>query len=224
MRTRGIRATQRHCTPPQSTRERAADGRGAQVGKRARRIALLLLLLVALIPACSDEATRLRVLRFFFDGVPEPGAVKQIGYAPIASRSQRSFRAPPERQLPEVVAYTHKPYRTGDCAGCHDRTSGGVVSTAQEGLCRTCHPTVPGNMRYVHGPVAVQDCLFCHQPHGSMQPALLVSDATTLCLRCHERGDLTEGSHHDELETTSCSDCHFGHGGDDRYFLKHSTR
>jgi len=192
----------------------------AVCARRRLRGAIILIIFAIGIPACSDKATRHRVLQFFFDGVPEPGAVTQIGYAPNTRSGQRPFSAPPERTLPDVVAYSHTPYSTGDCGGCHDPNSGGLTRTAKEGLCRSCHPDVPGGARYVHGPVAVDACLFCHHPHGSMHPGILNAAATTLCLRCHDRADLTEGSHHENLDTVTCTQCHDAHAGNDRFFLK----
>ena len=57
-----------------------------------------------------------------------------------------------------------------------------------------------------------------------MQPAILVAEATKLCLRCHDRADLTDGPQHSTLEQSGCSDCHDAHAGDDRFFLKRRDR
>lgn len=223
MPTRGYRAAE-ESDQPQPAAKISTDGSPASyLARRARRVGLLLLILALVVPACSD-ATKRRLLDFFFDGVPDPGAIKQVGYAPLVGSGRRVFQAPENQPAPEVAAYTHSPYRTGDCGGCHDPTSGGVVRTTQEGLCRSCHPGIPGGARYVHGPVAVQDCLFCHHPHGSMQPKVLLAEATELCLRCHDRADLGDEPHHRALEQSSCIDCHDAHSGDNRFFLKRRDR
>jgi predicted CXXCH cytochrome family protein len=185
---------------------------------------LVLLAAAAAIPACSEEK-RHRVLSFFFDGVPEPGATPPPrGYEPLPSRGQRVFAIPPERAVPEVMTFAHEPFRAGDCTGCHQRTTGELLRPVDQGLCQSCHADVPGPATFVHGPVAVRDCLFCHHPHGSTHPAILVDDATRLCLSCHERTDLTGGAHHAEVDLRACIACHDPHAGDDRSFLKRTER
>jgi len=172
------------------------------------------------ITSCSDER-RHRALTFFFDGVPEPGATPPPqGYAPLIDAQRRPFQVRDQQPAPVAMTYAHEPFRTNDCTGCHNRSSGELVRPANEGLCQSCHADVPGRLRYVHGPVAVGDCAYCHHPHGSAHAHVLVSEPTPLCLSCHARGDLSTGAHHAESETRACSDCHHGHGGQDPYYLK----
>ena len=172
--------------------------------------------------ACSDS-TRYRVVKFFFDGVPEPGAAPAPGYpAPPGA----DFQQPPEQAgSPTVTARPirpHPPYRDGRCGSCHDRGTGQLFRTPEEGLCGSCHQDLPGPVRYVHGPVAVKSCLFCHHHHGSPRPRLLLAEVTETCFRCHDRARLAATAYHAAVEGRSCTECHNPHGGDNRFFLTRS--
>ena len=60
-------------------------------------------------PACS-ESTRYRVLSFFFDGVPRPGATPPPrGYAREIETARRPFLVNEERGEPVAIAYAHEP-------------------------------------------------------------------------------------------------------------------
>jgi hypothetical protein len=55
----------------------------------------------------------------------------------------------------------------------------------------------------------------------SSYPKLLVDASPSLCLSCHDpvlMGDLSLPTH-DDLER-DCLECHLGHGGADRYFIR----
>jgi predicted CXXCH cytochrome family protein len=167
--------------------------------------------------ACSTTA-RYRVLNFFFDGVPPPGAASTQA-APDATELQGPI---PKAARAPVIIYAHPPDRENRCGSCHDRTWGQMFRSIEDGLCATCHADIPGQARYVHGPVAVNDCLFCHHHHGTTRPKMLLDDAATLCLSCHDRDDLGEGPHHEPTDA-SCVSCHDPHGGQDRFFLKRTA-
>lgn len=198
--------------------------------RRALFIPLLLLLPVAAILACS-EMTRYRVLSFLLDGVPEPGASR-----PTPGRVDTEAHAParvpepsgsPAEAVPPAAgreAYAHPPYRDYKCSGCHTTLSGQPFRSVEDGLCQACHRDIPGQAVFVHGPVAVNACLFCHHHHAAPFPKLLVSDPATLCFRCHNQEDLTAGEHHPDVhrdyERQSCIECHDPHRGSDRFFLR----
>jgi predicted CXXCH cytochrome family protein len=177
--------------------------------------------------ACA-ESTRYKVLTFFFEGVPKPGEpvdtekeaelTKDAGDAQSALAALNALK--PSGANARVVRL-HPPYKTSRCGACHSGEAGSITRTPQEGLCRQCHD-VPGDARYVHGPVAVDDCLYCHHHHGGQNIYMLRVPPEQLCIECHDEDDLTEGEYHATLETKLCIDCHSGHGGDDRYFLKKS--
>ena len=174
------------------------------------------------VPACSST-TKYRVLSFFFDEVPPPGGMTgPEGSSPDTETGSSQETAPGRRIAVRAMVYSHEPYRDGRCGSCHDARTGRIYRTPQEGLCGTCHGDVPGDARYVHGPVAVGDCFFCHHPHTSAHPKLLLADATGTCYRCHDRADLIPGAHHAGLEQQTCVECHDPHGGGNPFFLKRS--
>jgi predicted CXXCH cytochrome family protein len=192
----------------------------------ARHLSVILgfgLAALLLVPACSDQ-TRYRVLCFFFDGVPEPGAKPSRGYPPLYGAPGQTTTSPEGQRAARVPTCIHTPYRENRCAFCHDASSGLLTRTVQRGLCRECHPAIPGNAPYVHGPVAVTDCLACHEPHTAFYPKLLLKDDPTLCLQCHRSEDLTRGPYHATMGQGPCTECHDPHAGNDPFFLKRSGR
>ena len=174
---------------------------------------------------CSPEARR-RALLLFCDGCPSPDAqARPRGYRVEATGIQSDGATTPIEPLrPARPLIAHAPYRDEHCGGCHSPLTGEVLRTPQQGLCRSCHPGVPGQARYVHGPVAVNDCLFCHHPHSAVYPKLLLTEPTELCFRCHNRGDLTRGAHHETVGEQACVECHNPHGGEHSLFLKRSDQ
>jgi DmsE family decaheme c-type cytochrome len=75
------------------------------------------------------------------------------------------------------------------CGSCHDvhRANQGALKTVERtnDLCTSCHPAQEGPFIFEHAPVA-EDCLTCHQPHGSTANNLLAANEPFLCLQCHE--------------------------------------
>ncbi len=193
----------------------------------ATRRALAILIgsvLVCCVGVACAAATRYRVLSFLFDGVPVPGeeglteaAPADVPEAPDEGEEEKPGRRRVARADPIKL---HPPYQRYECGRCHSMTNRLIASTPQEGMCKQCHEDIPGDLRYVHGPVAVNDCLFCHHHHGDRYPKQLRDEPTAICLRCHDRLDLSEGSHHDEQAGETCIDCHHAHGLDNRFFLK----
>jgi predicted CXXCH cytochrome family protein len=188
-----------------------------------RRVAIILAIPMAVLmlaPACS-QATKYRFLSFFFDGVPSP----EEEAARIAA-AERELTAPEETELPErrkqaaTQHFAHAPYRENRCGACHNIQTGGLFRSDREGLCSSCHADLTADARYVHGPVAVRDCLFCHHYHTSVLPHLLLHEEPAICFKCHDPADLTEGSHHADVAETSCTLCHDPHGGDNTFFLR----
>lgn len=171
----------------------------------------------ALSLACS-QPTRYQMLSFFFDGVPEPGRAGGAGDAQTGDRTRPAVEPSPAVQPKRY--YAHTPYRKNRCEGCHDPTSGQLIRSVSEGLCLICHSKLIADARFVHGPVAVNDCTVCHHFHGAPFPNLLLVDPVATCLNCHDRVDLSAGDHHAALDQRSCEECHNPHAGDDRFFLK----
>jgi predicted CXXCH cytochrome family protein len=180
---------------------------------------VLLSLGVPLMVAACSPATRYRVLSFFFDGVPEPGQPGAETPGPEAPLPEPTGEAGAEvAQRPRIIA--HAPYRENRCRACHDATTGLLVKEVRDGLCLECHPHPADGAPYIHGPLAVNDCVACHDYHASPYPMLLLEDIHTLCFRCHERADLSPDPHDAMTEEQTCLACHDPHGGADRFFLK----
>lgn len=89
---------------------------------------------------------------------------------------------------------SHHPYPEGKmkCTDCHEvhGTSNlieGLVKTDEtmNDLCLSCHARYQGPFIFEHEPV-VDDCISCHDPHGTVANNLLVQNEPFLCLQCHE--------------------------------------
>lgn len=185
----------------------------------ARWVSTIALAASVAVAACSREV-RHRTLTFFFDGVPALDA----GITDLTVESPEDALVGAGAEAPRRVKtakrfYDHPAYKQNRCPECHNVDGGGVLKTAREGLCQTCHPDKPEKKKFVHGPVAVNGCLACHLYHKSLHPKVLVADAQTLCFHCHEEGELRTDEHHATIKEERCIDCHDAHGGDDRFFL-----
>ncbi len=187
-----------------------------------RRVIAVLAVALALASwaaACSS-ATKYRALTFFFDGVPDPNAVPQVGYA---SSGGVMPGITPAGERVAAIQYAHKPYRENLCGGCHDPQTGQTYMPPNEGLCGRCHAGFTRDMKFVHGPAAVEHCAFCHHHHASAYEGVLHVGPTETCLRCHAREDLNGGDYHATIDEEVCTKCHNPHGGDDRFFLKRTA-
>lgn len=104
------------------------------------------------------------------------------------------------------------------CQGCHKQGDASAKVGQSPSLCFACHDR-NNDKRYVHGPLAVGDCLTCHDPHGGYGSAHLRKEQTSLCGSCHAAREssataacLTAGK--------GCVDCHDPHQSDMKYLLK----
>ncbi len=178
---------------------------------------VLLVCLAALVLSC-DEMERHRVLTFFFDGVPPVGSEGFEG-EPFDANS-----AGLEQPGQKPAWYVHEPQK--DCTNCHRRQSMGgfssqtrLIAPAPQ-LCYKCHddPTVLAS--FVHGPVAVGQCLFCHNPHRSKVEHLLREAEPKLCYLCHDASMIELIPAHLTQQTSACTDCHYPHSGPTKSLLK----
>jgi predicted CXXCH cytochrome family protein len=69
--------------------------------------------------------------------------------------------------------------------------------------------------------VAANECLWCHEAHESTNRYLLVLESPDTCLACHRFEILgpRQPPEHDD-PGRDCLECHHGHGGQVKYFLK----
>ncbi len=76
-------------------------------------------------------------------------------------------------------------------------------------LTEKCHRPML-NKKFVHGPVAVEDCEPCHVKIGEHK-FKLAAKGEALCYQCHEKG---------HAKNVNCLSCHDPHGTDREFQLK----
>jgi len=160
---------------------------------------------------CGTPQERYRTLSYFLDGVPNPDA-------PAGAHVQ----VPGQQVTTSVrIVSRHKPYLDNQCATCHRSPSGEIQEfDLAYGTCVKCHKTVTTGQALMHGPVAIGQCKWCHAPHQSTEPALLRDTPIKVCTQCHDDQLLGNTPPEHQDGKTSCLQCHFGHGGAARNFLK----
>lgn len=94
---------------------------------------------------------------------------------------------------------SHHPVREGKmgCSSCHNPHDGGkpkmLKAESVSDLCYQCHTEKRGPFLFEHAPVR-EDCVSCHDAHGSNHKRMLVQKAPTLCWNCHLTGSGHFGS------------------------------
>ena len=167
---------------------------------------------------CCDSKKHYKTLSFFFDGVPSPDGE--------VSDSNTQEPQNERRKRPEIVWYVHEPYRECKCHGqgskkSFDRQVQLTMSVPE--LCYKCHTDYSvSSAEYVHGPVAVGYCLFCHEPHQTKIAGLLKKPIPELCYECHDRQSIEEISAHSAETLPGCIDCHQPHESFVKGLLKDS--
>jgi predicted CXXCH cytochrome family protein len=173
-----------------------------------------------LIVSC-EPAKKHRVLTFFFDGVPP---LEQEGTAIAQVPQDAGPDAVPAPRPRQPVMFVHEPRK--DCALCHStRQRTGFSRTVQltaevPELCHQCHADYTKLEEWVHGSVAVGECLFCHHHHESRNEHLLKQPVPTLCYLCHEKEQIAAIPDHSEQAASACLDCHEGHSSLSRSLLR----
>ena len=178
---------------------------------------LVVLVIVLVIPGCTREP-RHAVLSFFFDGVPPLDAGLEID-EPLDSA---------ETDIPKVVRLVmlmHKPLEDGLCDRCHRKERSLYLGEEFDirGRCFECHEPLQEQLEsypFIHGPVAVSNCLGCHDAHESPYPPLLIQPDPELCYGCHDQELVVSLPSHQDWSEEKCMPCHDPHGGDTRFFLK----
>lgn len=189
------------------------------------KILLILCLLggIVLISAC-DQASRHKMLTTVFDGVPELPPVDDLCQDYVDNISlDEAYLSSAEDAASEASmesGSSHPPYEEKDCGGCHQQGAGNALIAPPRELCFICHVDFIEDS-FVHGPVAVADCLACHLPHSSSHESLLVKGKSEICSSCHKEERLAAGLH-DSVENRGipCVECHGAHFGKNQFFLK----
>ncbi|MHC4543226.1 MAG: cytochrome c3 family protein [Planctomycetota bacterium] len=181
-------------------------------------VIILFCIILTTVLGC-DEEERYKTMAFFFDGIP-----------PLKSEDVNDVNSPDNsrRQLQkgaESAWIIHEPSKV--CANCHDMTKKPRWATPEFmkeplQLCYDCHPgsNYSGSVDYVHGPVAVGDCMRCHNPHRSKQKHLLKLPVPDVCHQCHEKADIESIADHSGKLLSECLECHVGHSSSSRGLLK----
>lgn len=185
-------------------------------------IPLIILFLMVLVASCVKEK-RHKALTFFFDGVP-PLEEPNTGALSIAG-DPNSFDGDQEAEPEEVVIVSRAHGKGRKCNLCHKKQTKGRWSTPKilkdiPEMCFDCHGSYAQPKRYVHGPVAVGQCDFCHDPHGSREEASLHDAIPVICYRCHDQSSIESLPSHDKETVSECTLCHEAHSSSKRKLLK----
>ncbi len=180
-------------------------------------VGLLLLISLGILLVSCNQVRHRDVLTFLFDGVESPGSEGfEDGPFDPNDRLAQANQAP--------VWYVHEPRK--DCTLCH--TERGKKRTYRQAflvtpvpqLCLDCHTDFPALAPFVHGPVAVGQCLFCHDHHKSRVKHLLKETEPGLCYRCHDENAIMAMPAHSTEQTSVCTDCHDPHSSSAKALLK----
>ena len=111
------------------------------------------------------------------------------------SKNQQCFGCHAEARAQFARPFSHKltegQLNCVDCHNPHGSFNGRALATAQrhgsnEPGCLKCHTDKRGPFRFEHAPVRFEACNSCHEPHGSVNPRMLVrQDVATQCMECH---------------------------------------
>jgi len=116
---------------------------------------------------------------------------------------------------------SHHPLKEGgvSCVDCHEpHADKKQALTSKTETCTKCHQALRGPHTMEHPPVT-EDCLTCHNPHGSPVRKLLTVAQPALCLQCHSLADERHavanaaGGRVTGAALRNCTACHGGiHG------------
>lgn len=168
---------------------------------------------LVLIPACASNQ---RLLRVFFDGVPDPpGATTEEADPGDTEQAEEDRRPAPMQKV-----YLHGPYEAKQCEICHESASANRLALPKSEICRQCHEPETAGKTVVHGPWASGQCAGCHDPHLSRIEHLLLDQGADLCTRCHDRNTFPALEEHREDTGGECLECHEPHASESPYLLR----
>ncbi len=180
---------------------------------RLNKYLIFLIALIAII-ACSTQKNY-KTLSFFFDGVPESVNDSLMVEIDTTINDSTQLLA---LLIPEI--YYHDPFKSKDCAICHDQSAMGKLNETQPALCYQCHDDFNNNNKTLHGALEAGNCTECHNPHQSKEAKLLVKGGESLCFDCHDSEQAKENQFHNIAEETNCINCHNPHGGENQFVLQ----
>jgi predicted CXXCH cytochrome family protein len=76
--------------------------------------------------------------------------------------------------------------------------------------------------KHPHPPFETGNCLLCHGPHASAEPALLNVPSTKICVTCHnlDAPQIKRAHAPFSMEKVACEQCHNPHGSDNKGLIK----
>jgi predicted CXXCH cytochrome family protein len=178
----------------------------------------MLLVFFAIFFFSCDEVKHHETLSFFFDGVPP----LQPEMYPEGLVDPNSLS--PDQAGQKPAWYAHEPSR--DCSNCHSKRKQRSFSTQIRliapipKLCYNCHDDYTTSATFVHGPVAVGQCIFCHNPHRSKIEHLLTAPEPGLCYLCHDINTIELITAHLSENLSTCTNCHNPHASSIKGLLK----
>lgn len=117
------------------------------------------------------------------------------------------------------------------CSDCHNphgsANKAEIRAESTNELCYSCHGDKRGPHLWEHPP-AEENCLVCHEAHGSRHKGMLVQKVPTLCYRCHQNrhsppygaeSGFTGSTPKSQFYARACLNCHqtvHGSNGADR--------
>jgi predicted CXXCH cytochrome family protein len=185
---------------------------------RSGSIGLIILCASLIFVVGCDPVQRHKILTFFFDGVPPLGGEAEEEEVTTDPNAEQA----PKRT--EVVWFVHEPYN--DCRQCHGSERGpsysrrGDLRALVPGLCYKCHGDYTETTGFLHGPVAVGECLFCHDSHRSKNEFLLIKPIPEQCYLCHDSKRIESIADHSTEEYSKCNSCHDSHVSSEESLLK----
>ena len=96
-----------------------------------------------------------------------------------------------------ALPHTH-PAGKVSCSDCHDPHSGdavvggGTKIASTNATCLKCHEAQRGPFVFEHEALR-ENCVTCHNPHGTVNDKMLKSRNQTLCLQCHYQQQTVSG-------------------------------
>lgn len=137
--------------------------------------------------ACSDCHNTMA--RFSAGGLLKTAGISETCYG-CHAQQRTEFRKRSHMPLPEGKM---------SCESCHNPhgspTRPLLKSSSVNALCTACHAEKRGPFIWEHAPVR-ENCLNCHEAHGSNQEVLLVAPRPFICQQCH-----TNRTHQNKLQT-----------------------
>jgi predicted CXXCH cytochrome family protein len=157
-------------------------------------------------------------------GIDRPQSTQAVG---AAQRPAAPVAAAPGSCVQchgDVVKHDVLHPKSDDCASCHVPAARDAHQFKDK-PCTACHEMAKSADTFVHGPIAVGECLACHAPHGSDEPQMLRAVGADLCQRCHVEmtARLAEKRFTHEPVKEDCSTCHNPHASPRKYQIRTDT-